>query len=388
MVKIFKLTQYYIIFKNYISMYEKKLLTIVLLCILNNSRTFSQTTIELSRNSVRIGDVVKKQKLSAKNIWDLSNSKKCSEALDETYEDFKTDTITGLFQGMRKYYTLHSDSLLLVGSENPLIMERFYIPETLCVFPMALGDKHDGFFASHINYCDKMKIHKYGSYTIHADSIGTLVLPNGNAINNALQISRKRKFLYDQVDLDTSADSLSFNEAEISRRHTEADSIYTEVERELYIKGYRYPIVKDYTLYFPQDEPCVRETYFFPPEEQESLSLDEENLQTRRNQEEIENSGNVCDNDNIASFIKKNPDTMEVVFDSGKYIATYPSGETRQCRLLLSDVKGYIYRTSEFMLGYSSAHEVRMSYSGLRRGQYILSLVVNNQIDTMNFIVE
>lgn len=369
-------------------MYKKKLLIATLLCIIANSRVFSQTTIDFNHNSIRIGDVVKKYKILTGDIWDLSNSEKCSEALDETYEDFKTDTITRLFQGMRKYYAFHSDSLLQVGSESPLVMECFYMPEISYVFPMSLGDKHSGLFASHINYCDKMNFHKYGSCTIHADSIGTLILPDGNIVNNVLQISRKREFLYEQIGLDTSIDSLLFNETEILKNHAEADSIYTEVEKELYIQGYRYPIVKDYTLYFPKNEPCAKETYFFPLEEQEKLSLDIENMQKRRNQDRIENNGNVCNNDDIFLLVRKNPNTKEVIFDCEKYIANYPPSGTKQCRLFLSDIKGLVYRTREFMLDSSSGHNVSMSYSGLRHGQYLLSLVINNQINTMNFIVE
>lgn len=82
-------------------MHVKKLLATLLLIggSLGLSTISSQTMIDFSHNSMRTGDVVKTYKITTDNIWNLSQSEKCGEVLYESYEDFKTDTITQLFNG-------------------------------------------------------------------------------------------------------------------------------------------------------------------------------------------------------------------------------------------------------------------------------------------------
>lgn len=366
----------------------KKILPSVLsLFLFYYSPVFSQTTIDLIHNSKRTGDDVKMYKILTDNIWDLSSSAKQGNAIYERNEDFKEDTVTVLFGGTRRYYEYHRDSLLYVALENPQNMESFYLPETSCVFPMTTGDKYSGFLASHINYCDKLILHKFGTYTIHADSIGTLILRDGNTVDNALQISSRRNYMYEQLD-SCDFDSLpQYTEGAILEKLSSEKGVYTEVERDIYIKGYRYPIVKDFILYDAEGEPYQSETYYSPPEEQNDLFLDEPNLAARR-----ENC--VCDYDessielvDIFSYISNRPGSMEVVFDIESYLAANPQNGTIRCQLLLSDNRGIVYRTKNY---YSNPNrqECCLSFSGLRRGQYVLSVVINNQIYTNNFIVD
>ena len=368
-------------------MRKKKLLTIaLLLSVFGNSHTFAQTRIDRSHNSMRIGDAVKKYQIETDNIWDLSKSGKGSKEFSETHENFKTDTITALFKGTRKYYALHSDSLLYVGLENPQEKDSFYIAEPTCIFPMSLGSMYNGVFACHVSYCDKMRYHKYGIYTVHADSIGTLTLPGGDTIDNALQICRKRKYVYDQLGTDTSVVAPIYSETEILHELARNSETYTEVEKVLYIKGYRYPIVTDFTLYNTNGEECTRETYFTPLDEEEALLLDEANS-LARNQYGAE-PDDAGDNDDTFSFVRNNTDAQELLFNCGKYITANHLSGTIQCKLQLSDSKGIVYRTKDFSLDSSARSEVSVSYSGLRPGQYLISLIINNQTYTSNFIFE
>ena len=367
-------------------MYTKRLLVIVLL-LGAVGHTFSQARIDRSHNSMRIGDVVKMYQIETDNIWDLSRSEKGNNAFSETHENFKTDTITVLFNGTRKYYAFHSDSLLYVGLENPLEKDSVYIAEASIVFPMSLGDKHSGVFACHKSYCDKMRFHKYGTYTVHADSIGSLTLPDGSVVDNALEICRKRKYIYDQLDFAAQVADPIYSEAEILQQLSKGGDIYTEVEKVLYIKGYRYPIVTDFTLHAPKGEVCTKETYFTPLDEEEGILLDEANIQARSIDSE-KAADSTSDDDIIASFVRNNTASKEVVFDCGRYADAYPMNGTTQCRLLLSDQKGIVYRTKEFALNSSVKSEVSVSYSGLRPGQYVMYLIINNQTYTSNFIFE
>lgn len=369
-------------------MCKKEILTSVLsLFLFNNSPAFSQTTIDLIHNSKRTGDVVEMYKILTDNIWDLSSSDNQGPAVYERNEDFKEDTITVLFNGTRKYYEYHCDSLLYVALENPQNIETFYLPETSCIFPMSLGDNYSGFLASHINYCDKLILHKFGEYTIHADSIGTLTLRDGNTIGNALQLSCRRKYMYEQLE-SNDLDSLpQYTEEAILGKLSSEKDVYTELERDIYIKGYRYPIVKDLVLYNAEGEPILGETYYSPPEEQDLLFLDEPNLEARREESGSGFSESPNELVDLFSYISNRHGSMEVVFDIENYLAAYPQNGTIQCQLLLSDNRGIVYKARNYNVD-SNSQELSLSYSGLKHGQYILSVVINNQIYTNNFIVD
>lgn len=370
-------------------MYKKILFTTTLALVLFGiSPVFSQTCVDLSHNSKRTGDVVGMYKIQTENIWDLSSSDKCGNTVYESNEDFKEDTITALFNGTRRYYEYHNDSLLYVALENPQIMESFYLPETSCIFPMTLGDKFSGFIASHINYCDKLLLHKFGTYAVHVDSIGTLILRDGNTVDNALQISYRRRYMYEQLDA-CDLDSLpQHTEGTILGKLSIGKDVYTEIEKDIYVKGYRYPIIKDFILYKAEDEPCYNETYYSPPEEQDLLFLDEPNLEARREEGGNEYSTSPDDLVDIVSYVNNNRGAMEVVFDVESFLAAYPQHGTIQCRLILSDNRGVVYRTRNYSVNPSCSQEISLSYSGLRHGQYVLSVVINNQTYATNFIVE
>lgn len=89
----------------------------------------------------------------------------------------------------------------------------------------------------------------------------------------------------------------------------------------------------------------------------------------------------------VSSFVNNRPGAMEVSFDIGGFLAKYPQNGTVQCRLLLSDNRGIVYRTRNYTVTPAANQEISLSYSGLRNGQYVLSVVINNQIYTNNFII-
>lgn len=361
---------------------------LLLLLLFSHSPVFSQLTIDLIHNSKRTGDAIEMYKIETDDIWNLSNSDKCGDVVYEKNEDFKQDSITVLFNGTRRYYEYRYDSLLYVALENSQNMESYYFPETSCIFPMTLGDKHSGILASHIIYCDKLILQKFGTYTVHADSIGSLTLRNGNTIDNALQISCRREYMYEQLD-SCDLDSIpQYTKEEISGKLSTGTGIYTEVERNIYLKGYRYPIIKNQELYNPEGDLCLTETYYSPPEEQEVLYLDEPNLEARREHSSYDDVPTLDESVDVFSYVNKRPGSMEVVFDIESFLAEYPQSGTIQCRLLLSDGRGIIYRTRGFSVDSSMDKEVSLSYSGLKHGHYVLSVVIDNKIYTDNFIVD
>lgn len=372
-------------------MYKKKLLSTLLFWggCLGLSMISSQTRIDFCHNSMRTGDVAKAFRIATDDIWNLSQSEKHGEMIYESYEDFKTDTITRLFYGVRQYYVLQSDTLLCVGRENPQQKDSLYMPETALVFPMSIGDRSEGCFAAHVNYCDKMRLHKYGFHTVHADSIGDLTLPNGEIVGNVLQISSKRRYLCDPYETDSLTDAPLYCDTEILQEiQARSSETYTEITKNLYARGYRYPIVRDISLYTPNKTLYKRETFFFPLDDQEGISLDEANLQARREQADGSNDNGTDKLEDVFSFISNNADTHEVIFDCARYLAAHPSNDAMQCQLLISDSRGIVYQSRSFLLEASVGNEIRVSYDGLRHGQYIVSLIINNQIYTSNFIIE
>ena len=373
----------------YDHMIKRELLTTTLLLfIIWASPIFSQVTIDLSHNSMRTGDVTEWHKVIANNIWDLSSSEECGKPVAGSYEDFKVDTITYLFDGTRKYFVFHSDTLLYAGSENPTRKDSTYMPEVSYIFPMSFGDKHEGCFACYIDYCDMMRLHQYGTYSVQADTVGDLTLPDGNIIKDALQICHKRKHLYEQLETDTNMVFPAYGKEDIYQKLAIDEEAYTEIERDIFIKGYRYPIVKDFALYSPEHNLYARETYYFPLYEQDCLPLDEENMEVRREQHDMQHGEGADANSILSSYISVNRMASEIVFDCSGYISANPASYREQCRLLLTDSKGILYREKDFMLDSTITNDVIVSYSGLKRGQYVVSLIIGNQIFPSNFYLE
>lgn len=361
---------------------------LMLLGLIIANQTFGQTAIDAEHNSMRTGDIIKMYKVQADDIWNLSDAKRSSVPVNMSFENFKTDSITLLFNGTRKYYALHSDSLLYLGSESPLQIDTFYIPEVSYVFPVRLKNKHTGVFACYTNYCDKMRFHKFGCYSVQADTIGTLTLPGETIVNNVLQISHKRSVMYEQLEIDSTEALPIYSEADISQKQQESNGIYIEIEKELYAKGFRYPIVKDLTIINPDNQVYLRETYYTPIDDNEGIFLDERNKIART---EVEN-GIISENDNVESLIisllRNNTATKEISFDCEKYIDTIQPNTRLRCRMLLSDNRAIVYRSREFLMDSSNKSDVSISYSGLRPGHYVMSLIINDQIYTENFIFE
>ena len=348
----------------------------------------AQSQLTREHNSMRIGDAVKMYKIQTDDVWNLANAKKSHDAAYASIEDFKADSVTFLFNGTRKYYVLHSDSLLYLGAENPLQIDSFYIPEVSCVFPMRLKGRHDGVFACYTDYCDKMRFHKYGTYTAEADTVGTLILPDESAVRNVMQIRRTRRYMYERIDTVTAAGLPAYGAAEILLKQGAGAGIYTEVERQLYAKGHRYPIVWDCVLRNPDGEVCKRETYYKPVDDDEGLNLDEANVKARSQAGEEGDDAGGGSGFQMSAFVRKNAETKEILFDCGRYASSYPTDGKERCKMLLSDIRGFACRLREFALDASAQGEVGVSYAGLRRGHYVMHLTIADQTYTENFIIE
>ncbi len=119
---------------------------------------------------------------SGKNCtWDFSDlSTDSSEVIEMNYfAPLSDDTMyIGLHREKANYYYHYiQDTLWLTGYETSLAHVRYTSPLPLLQFPFAYGDTMQGVFSGKGQYCHIIPLSIDGSYTISADAVGKLILP-------------------------------------------------------------------------------------------------------------------------------------------------------------------------------------------------------------------
>lgn len=129
---------------------------------------------------------------SGKNCtWDFSDlSTDSSEVIEMNY--FAPMSDDTLYIGLHRekanyYYHCTHDTLWQTGYETSLAHVRYTSPLPLLPFPFAYGDTMRGVFSGKGQYCHIVPLSIKGSYTISADAVGKLILPEIE-IDSALRV--------------------------------------------------------------------------------------------------------------------------------------------------------------------------------------------------------
>ena len=255
-------------------------LTLALLIVATGT---SQRIIISSNNTYLNGNRLAKQQVnnpivkeSAKNgayLWaidKIDNHKKYVVRYMVKNDSFP-DRLTGFEKGTQYHYVMKEDAIFIAGYQNQMTRMDYDQPEEYLHLPMALGDSIGGYFHGRGTYGDKLALRNYGWYKTKAEKTGEIILPDGNALCNVLQIHTER-LVSSQFFPIAMLDSLrSFSEDSV-RWYLSKDCIISKaiIDR-WYIPGYRYPILETRTK---MDDtgviPLQSQTLFFPPLEQET----------------------------------------------------------------------------------------------------------------------
>lgn len=358
-------------------MYMKKLLLMIIAMAI--STTIYGQQINQSNNSYRGDDIMEKRDVSTdvpdlinkNDIWSLENAEISGKAFNQEYTTEK-DTLMLLERGNRTYYLQKAGQICIIGSENAQELIGYDMPETWLKFPIQLGDSISGYFNGTGKYCDRLFMRRFGTYLTKADAVGCIVLPGGDSLSNVLRLHTKRYVSNIYAPIDTMKRQIpAFTTDSIIRYMTADTMLIREDIYRWYAEGYRYPVLEA-KIVSQNEENHSEEIFYYAPEIQEQLVLDDENRNTRARLA----ADNTRDEDN-----KKNGSLADFTYhfsqdeDSETVTISYVSDQPVKVVILLTNYQGYIYRqTSQ-----TDGTPINLCYNGLRRGQYILRIDVGSQ---------
>ena len=341
----------------------------------------AQTVLTSARNMFRDGDELSRKQVKSVNVgkrgekvvWDFSDA----QVQDRKHRKYAAVPDTSLLVcaegGTRYYYALQGDSLLLKGFENNLAKLDYVRPQAMLRFPMQHGDSIGGVYEARGVYCDRQALLCYGRYKTVADGSGTLVLPGGDTLRNVLRVRT----------LSQGIDYLSAKNNIGATALTGGDTL--RVIRETirwYAAGYRYPVFESVATAL-KDRRFSTMSYW-PPEEQAYLALDEENRQygeeVQKNGEEGSGSDDAAGADITYRFTQNRESRLLSI--------EFSLSERQRVDFILSDSRGVVHRSQSCSGEAGISQTVDISYSGLRRGQYVLYICVNGKQYSEKFNVK
>lgn len=366
--------------------------TILLACLFTQqSIIYAQFSLTKENNLPFINDVLKGREIENLNIsnqedtyiWDISQSNISSKETELAFLKKDSSSHIPVLLNNSLFYLQENENntLDIIEVENHL--QKFFYPkaEIAIKYPMAYGDSISDYFYGKGTYCDKLKILNFGKYTLIADKKGKLILPNGDILNDILQV-HSRKYASnkwftsnqslilpniltkDSIDIYLQEDSI----------HLFQDKIY------LFAKGYRYPIIcKIESWTSPKKSKKHTKIIFFNPYEQNYLALDENNREIRK-QQDYENKYN--DRSNLSN---KDIITYKIMQDKNckKITILYSLKKEALVEGILADSKGIILRkVSQFQKNGDNYVMVLENKKLVSSNTLIVSLKVNNQLYT------
>ncbi len=241
----------------------KKIISYALMCLVI-SGSIAQTSLTYKNNALRDGDVVKSYEFvytdpgpgGTDKTWDFSKISYTAKELTENVgvtpgvplQDVAKYTSVMAVDGYEYYHNINENIFELVGYTTKDISLVYTDPIVKMKYPFFYGDQFMDDFSGKALYAGR-NITFEGQYTVSADAMGTLILPDRTS-KNALRIKVVKK-------------SLEYNPC--STIEVEAVNYFW------YIESCRYPIIslnsktyqrssQDYKIteqsaYFNQQEP-------------------------------------------------------------------------------------------------------------------------------------
>lgn len=336
---------------------------------------FSQ--IDRQYNAPRVGDNVDYFRVTYPSVsvkdnsvvWDLTQSTLGRKKYTSSYilNGDSHDTLSIIESGSKYLCFSGMDGFYECGFENSHTKIDYDIPIKLYAFPMSYGDSINGVFRGTGNYCDRQQILTYGSWTSNADATGSLILPSGDTLHNVVRIHLQRRILCRFYPMDNTRKLLPMVDMEnIHNSLTDNDSLIISDSYFWFARGYRYPILKYQTAHAKtQSDNVERKVYFCPPEIQEELPLDDENIKVR-----TENS-NKTNNPTNGTDKNKN---FKYTFSNDSYgrniHISYTADSPIDVNAILTNTAGVVYRTLSQTGNISGS--IDFNYSSLQPGQYVV----------------
>lgn len=372
--------------------FEKMKLT-ALVILLSFSLKISGQQINQPSNHYRNGDMLEKRQvkvegfdLNSKNgVWSLEDA----EISKKTYITEYTadaDTMMMLERGNRTYFHQENGLVSIIGSENPQELISFDMPETWLKFPMQKGDSIIGYFNGTGKYCDHLFMRRFGTYMTMADAVGKLVLPEGDTLRNVIRLHTERYVGTIVTPIDTIKTVVPVFTVDSIVTHLIPDTarVREDVYR-WYAEGYRYPVLEATTLHVGSTA-LSKEVFYFAPEIQEQLALDEENKRIRKQIADQQASCN--QGDNTSNSAQQPIFINDVTVNGQTAVAIFELTEDADVKGLVCTISGMVLRQQSQHFEAGTNCQMDIDCNSLRKGEYVLYLNANGQVTSRVFVLQ
>lgn len=367
----------------------------------------AQEQIRADLNMFRANDTIVKQQVEYKHpgrqgtdiLWDFGRLKTVDNKYTVVYEQADDSLFSGTEHQTRYYYDFRNDSLFLAGYENPTTKVRYGSPELLLRFPLKLGDKAEGYYQGSGIYCDKLDIKTYGTSKTTADASGMIILPGGDTSRHVTRV-HTTKLVSEKISPllpDTTIVSISDSTRQLSQfsvdsigHFLQSDTSVLMVETyKWYAAGYRYPIFETVSIGSPPTDAKAEyftTAFYFPPHKHAYLKTDEKNTQLRaqllekdkRQTGSINNSGNNVEGSIVINDIEftynyyPNPVESQLNFE-------YYLSKDAKVSFGLYSISGFLVYRSPVKSSRTGTYSETIDMGYCSRGEYILTILVNNK---------
>lgn len=296
-----------------------------------------------------------------------------------------TDEVMRTHLKGRNYFHQFYDTLFLCGTENNMVKIHYDKPETYLHVPLQAGDSIKGIYHGTGTFCDKLSLQRIGEYTTKTEDAGTLILPKGDTLRNVLRVHTRRSFITRTFPDDTlhhMNDSLTQDSIVSLLSQDQYHAL--EDEFRWYAPGYRYPVVEA-LIQHHRGRPCLSHIFLTPTEEQELLTMDEENEIIRRN---ADPSLQTSENNFTPNNCNEGKFHYSISTDASDISITYGHDEAATIKAILADKRGIIYKTRDQTTEAGEGYVLSINHNSLRRGQYILYIEAHGQRFSEKFNVK
>lgn len=250
-----------------------------------------------------VGDFIQQQvnplKFSQEDngpVWDLSKLQTIENSYHVSFENssYQEGVIVGTEHQTRYSYQQRNDTLQLWGYENSTSKVEYDMPEAIYKENLVIGNCMSGVFHGLEMYGGKLAFRLYGTYTYKPEAIGTIILPNGNSIRNAMMVHYTKnisKAKYPRVKTIEALRNLVFvthpyNKDSIVTLQASDESTIIVDQYKWYAEGYRYPIYETITTSVKGHDELYSLAFYNDPKEQKKL-YDTTNENVRQRQDRL-----------------------------------------------------------------------------------------------------
>lgn len=331
---------------------------------------FPQNTLERKYNSLR-PDSINKEIIpyfdagcEGENVtWDFSadNETPCDTTLFAIY--YTGNKILWDYNGSLDTYFQRNDSLLLCRKESPLYEMDYHEPVVCMTYPFNYGCSISNRFSGTGSYEGKLSLSEQGMANVVADAYGRIILAEGDTINN---VTRVRTTLTADV---TVSDKTGENTICRVKKDTETFRWYA--------RGYRYPVIENFSEKVFHEGRLIAQSQHagrIPIDELKSL-VDEENEDIRRQ-------------DSLA-YVQAHPlESLGVTNRGYEAEVGYTLLTDAHVSMTLANSSGMVFWRfdEDEYAGESYSH--RIPLSGLLRGQYVVYINANGEVENAKINIE